>query len=102
LESYTYALLNIFLNKITQIRNDQQYALICNTPLFYVLAPTCFGSSVPSTGSFLDPYGLLEIQIEWVVYHIMRGYVSCVPDCRGFVCCASQLSAYAQSGTQAT
>jgi hypothetical protein len=39
-------------------RNDQQYALICTTPLFYILAPTCFGSSLPSSGSFLDPSGL--------------------------------------------
>jgi hypothetical protein len=66
---------------IRRIRNDQQYALICNTPLFYVLAPTCFGSSLPSSGSFLDPSELPEILIEWVVYHIMCGYVACVPDC---------------------
>jgi hypothetical protein len=78
-----------------RIRSDQQYALICKTPLFYVLASTCFGSSLPSSGSFLDPSELLEIQIEWVVYHIMCGYMACVPGCRGFVCCASQLSAYA-------
>jgi hypothetical protein len=77
---------------IRRIRNDQQCALICNTPLFYVLAPTCFGSSLSSSGSFLDPSELLEIQIGWVVYHVMCGYVACVPDCRGFVCCASQLS----------
>jgi hypothetical protein len=43
-------------------------ALICTTPLFYVLAATCFGSSLPSSGSFLDPSELLEIQIEWAVY----------------------------------
>jgi hypothetical protein len=55
------------------------------TPLFYILAPTCFGSGLPSSGSFLDPSVLLEIQIEWVVYHIMCGYVVCVPDCRGSV-----------------
>jgi hypothetical protein len=29
-----------------------------------------------------------------VVYRIMCGYVACVPDCRGFVCCVSQLSYY--------
>jgi hypothetical protein len=52
----------------------QQYALICTTPLFYVLAPTCFGSSLPSSGSFLDTSELLEIQIEWVAG---------VADCRG-------------------
>jgi hypothetical protein len=52
-------------------RNNQHYALICTTPLFYILASTRFGSSLPSLGSFLDPSELLEIQIEWVVYHIM-------------------------------
>jgi hypothetical protein len=57
----------------------------CTTPLFYVLAPTCFGSSLPSSGSLLDPPELLEIQIGWVVYHIMCGYVTCVPGCCGSV-----------------
>jgi hypothetical protein len=52
-----------------------------------ILAPTCFGSSLPSPWSFLDPSELLEIQIEWVVYHIVCGYVACVPECRGSVCC---------------
>jgi hypothetical protein len=59
-------------------RNDQQYALICTTPLFYILAPTCFGSSLPSSGTFLNPSDLFGIQIEWVVYHISCGYVTCV------------------------
>jgi hypothetical protein len=68
---------------IRRSRNNQQYALSCTTPLFYILFPTCFGSSLPSPGSFLDPSELLEIQIEWVVYDIMCGYVACVPDCRG-------------------
>jgi hypothetical protein len=64
----------------TRIRKDQRYALSFTTPLYYVMAPTCFGSSLPSSGSFLDPSELLEIQIEWVVYHIMCGYVTCVPE----------------------
>jgi hypothetical protein len=68
---------------IRRIRKDQQYALICTTPLFYVLAPTRFSSSVLSSGSFLDPPKLLEIWIEWVAYRIMCGYMTCVPDCRG-------------------
>jgi hypothetical protein len=72
-------------------RNNQHYALISTTPLFYILATTCFGSSLPLSGSFLDPFESLEIQIEWVVNHIMCGYVACVPECRGSVCCASQL-----------
>jgi hypothetical protein len=37
---------------------------------------------MPSPGSLLDPSELLEIQIRWVVYHIMCGYVACVSDCR--------------------
>jgi hypothetical protein len=74
-------------------RNNQHYALICTTPLFYILAPTCFGSSLPSSGSFLDPSELLKIQIEWVVYRIICGYVACMLECNGFVCCAS-ISAY--------
>jgi hypothetical protein len=57
--------------------------MICTTPLFYILAPTCFDSSLPLSGSFLDPSVLLEIQIEWVVYHIMCGCVACVPECSG-------------------
>src|SRR5215510_11959591 len=46
------------------------------TLLFYILAPTCFGSSLPSSGSVLYLPELLEIQIEWVVYHIMCGYLA--------------------------
>jgi hypothetical protein len=63
----------------------QQYALI----LFYVLAPTCFGSSLSSSGSCLDP-SEFETQIVWVVYHIMCGYVACLPECCSSVCCAAQ------------
>jgi hypothetical protein len=63
------------LGIIRRSRNNQHYALICTTPLFYTLAPTCFGSSLPSSGSFLDLSELLEIQTEWVVHHIMYGYV---------------------------
>jgi hypothetical protein len=48
---------------IRRIRIDQQYPLICTTPLFYVSAPTCFDSNLPLSESFLDPPELLEIQI---------------------------------------
>jgi hypothetical protein len=54
---------------IRRSRNNQHYALIFTTPLFYILAPTCFSSSLPSSGSFLDPSELLEMQIEWVVFY---------------------------------
>jgi hypothetical protein len=40
--------------------NNQRYALNYITSLFNVPAPTCFGSSLPSSGSFLDPCELLE------------------------------------------
>jgi hypothetical protein len=101
IDVYTQKLVSYILMFVLCIvrrsRNNQHYALICTTPLFYILAPTCFGSSLPSSGSFLDPSELLEIQIVWVVCHIMCGYVACVPECRGSVCCASQLRTYALS-----
>jgi hypothetical protein len=81
------------------IRKDQQNVLICTTPLFYVLNPTYICSILPSSGSFLDPPELVEIQIEWVVYHIMCGHVTCVPDCQGS---ETQQSEPRQSGTQVT
>jgi hypothetical protein len=65
-------------------RNNQHYALICTSPLFYILAPTCFGSSLPSSGSFLDPSVLLEIQDpiysikEWYKSVYSVGYFYCV------------------------
>jgi hypothetical protein len=49
---------------LSGVLKNQQYALIFATPLLYVLVPTCFGSSLPSSGSVLDPCELLEIQIE--------------------------------------
>jgi hypothetical protein len=57
-------------------RNDQQYALI--VPLLYSVywLLHVWASSLPSSGSFLDPSELFEIQIEWVVYHIMCGYLA--------------------------
>jgi hypothetical protein len=36
---------------IIRSRNNQHYAQICTTALFCILAPTCFGSSLPSSGS---------------------------------------------------
>jgi hypothetical protein len=63
---------------IRRSRNNQHYALISTAPLFYILAPTRFDSSLPSSESLLDPSELLGIQIEWVAYYIMCGYVACV------------------------
>jgi hypothetical protein len=69
----------IFVPFIIRLSTDLYHSL------FFMLAPTCFDSSLPSSGSFLDPPELLEIQIEWVVYHTICGYVNCVPECRGTV-----------------
>jgi hypothetical protein len=43
---------------------DQHYALII-TPLFITPAPTWFGTYMPSSGSILYPYELLERQ-KWL------------------------------------
>jgi hypothetical protein len=52
-------------NKSQQLSiTDQHYALII-TPLFITQAPTFFGINVPSSGSFLCPYELLERQ-KWL------------------------------------
>jgi hypothetical protein len=53
--------------------NDQQYALICTTALLYtrIPAPTCFGSFLPSSGSFWISLRYMKIQIGLVVYYIM-------------------------------
>jgi hypothetical protein len=45
---------------------DQRYALII-TPLFITHAPTCYGIHMPSSGSVLYPYNLLERQNGYVV-----------------------------------
>jgi hypothetical protein len=51
-------------------RNDQKYAQICTTALFYIPASTCFGSSLPSSMSFRIRLSYMKIQIGLVVYHI--------------------------------
>jgi hypothetical protein len=43
---------------------DQHCALII-TPLFITVAPTCFGTFMPSSGSVLYPYELFERQ-KWL------------------------------------
>jgi ABC-type transport system involved in Fe-S cluster assembly fused permease/ATPase subunit len=60
--------------KTNQKRTEQ--ALYYITSLFNMQAPTCFGSRVPSSGSFPDPCELLEKQnnnvafsANWVNYY---------------------------------
>jgi hypothetical protein len=55
--------------------DNQHNAQICTTALFYMLAPTCFDSSLPSSGSFwirenTDRYGGLSYNVvKWPVCH---------------------------------
>jgi hypothetical protein len=56
---------------IRRSRNNQHYAQICTPALFHTLAPTCFGSSLPSLGSFWIRLSYMKIQIDLVEYHIM-------------------------------
>jgi hypothetical protein len=86
---------------IRRIRNDQQYALICNTlySMYWLLHVSAVACHHHGASSILLSY-VKYVQCEWVVYHIMCGYVACVPDCCGVVRCASQLSAYAISNTR--
>jgi hypothetical protein len=58
-------------NSRASSRNDQQYAQICTTALFYIPAPTCFGSSLPTSDSFWIRLSYMKIQIDLVVCHIM-------------------------------
>jgi hypothetical protein len=60
-------------------KNDQQYALI--VPLLHSIYCLVHISAVACHHQ--GAYELLEIQIKWVVYHIMCGYVYFVPDCHG-------------------
>jgi hypothetical protein len=67
---------------ISRSRNNQHYAQICTTALFYILVPIRFGSSLPSSESFWTRLSYMKIQIDLVVYHIML--VKC-PVCRSIV-----------------
>jgi hypothetical protein len=51
--------------------NNQHNAQICTTALFYMLAPTCFGSSVPSSGSLYIRLSYMKIQNDMVVAYII-------------------------------
>jgi hypothetical protein len=56
---------------IGRSRNNQHNAQIYTAALFYMLSPTCFGSSLPSLGSFWIRLSYVKIQIDIVVYHII-------------------------------
>jgi hypothetical protein len=53
---------------IRRSRNNQHNAQICTTALFYMLAATCFGSSLPSSGIFWIRLSYVKIQIDMAVY----------------------------------
>jgi hypothetical protein len=52
---------------IRRSRSNRNNAQICTTALFYMLAPTCFGSGLPSSGSFWIRLSYVKIQIDTVV-----------------------------------
>jgi hypothetical protein len=52
---------------IRRSRNNQHHAQICTTALFYILAPKCFGSSLPSSGNFWIRLSDMKIQIDLVL-----------------------------------
>jgi hypothetical protein len=60
---------------IRRSRNNQHYAQICTTALFYRLVPACIGSSLPSSGSFPIRLSCMKIQTDLVVYHIMLYHI---------------------------
>jgi hypothetical protein len=51
--------------------NNQHYAHICTIAVFYIPASTCFGISLPSSGSFWIRLSYMEIQIDLVLYYKM-------------------------------
>jgi hypothetical protein len=55
-------LIKCFKHALSFSINNQHYALDYITSLFNIQAPTCFGSSLPSSWRFLDPCELLEKQ----------------------------------------
>jgi hypothetical protein len=66
-----YKLAFVDMNGIKMLvysRNDQHYAHICATALFYIPVSTCSDSSLPSSGSFWIRLSYMKIQIGSVVY----------------------------------
>jgi hypothetical protein len=66
--SCSVSYLNVLL---VNSRNNHHYAQICTTALFYILASTCFGSSLSSSGSFWIHLSYKKIQINLVIYDLM-------------------------------
>jgi hypothetical protein len=56
---------------IRRSRNNQHDTQIYTTAVFYMLAPTCFGRSMPSSERFWICLSYVKIQIDMVVYHIV-------------------------------
>jgi hypothetical protein len=63
-------------NKYHLSRNNQHYAQTCTTAPFYILAPTCFGSSLPSSGSFRIRLSYMKIQTHPAGTHNRRNHDS--------------------------
>jgi hypothetical protein len=66
---------------IKSSRKNQHNAQIFTTALFHMLPATCFGSSLPSSGSFWIRLSYVKIEIDMVVYHIIWLIGLCVGVC---------------------
>jgi hypothetical protein len=55
------------LSDVVEMTNNMHRFAI----LLYIPAPTCFGSSLSSSGSFWIRLSYMKIQIDMVVYHVM-------------------------------
>jgi hypothetical protein len=57
----------MFMEDVVEITNTMhKFAQLLYS---YMLAPTCFGSSLPSSGGFWIHLSYVKIQIDMVVYH---------------------------------
>jgi hypothetical protein len=63
-----YVLLNCMIYVLEITNKMRKFAPLLYS---YMLAPTCFGSSLPSSGSFWIRLSYVKIQIDLVVCHIM-------------------------------
>jgi hypothetical protein len=67
INNHHYTLI-VYTNRLTHTAEWNpilsNYTLSYTTPLFKIQAPTCFGSSLPLSESFLDPPQLLEMLIK--------------------------------------
>jgi hypothetical protein len=70
-----------------------QHCALIITPLFDTQAPTCFGTHMPSSGSFLCPYWLLKAEMVMLFVIYCECWLFVCTGCCGLMCYVAQLSA---------